>query len=309
MLRRITPKFSIKSVETNGVKTHHITWTQTPVNETVYNKITKWVRKSNDYAPMTSGKLRSFGTLVKSLNQKHNSSTTMEQAISIRNIILKDKIIKNFARMNQFIGKIAGEYKAGNGILALSIAYDFPPLNLLRGIFLHLGYDSSRIYSIFANKEDPSAFLNGRDLQQYNAAERNDAESTFNQQLIATIAAENENLVVDYFKSLGIKLTTQDELTIEQKEKYGRAVITPDILFNDRVYINNSRVHWIDYKDYIGTKVKFLYSSNVNQAAKYTAKWGPGAMCYHRSFVQDVQIPGALMLDATALPVILRDLK
>lgn len=89
----------------------------------------------------------------------------------------------------------------------------------------------------------------------------------------------------------------------EQVEKFGRAVITPDLLFLDEVYINGVRVHWIDYKDYIGTKIHFLFSSNSGQSGKYTEKWGTGALCYHRGYVEGLVIPGASLLDARSLPV------
>jgi len=85
--------------------------------------------------------------------------------------------------------------------------------------------------------------------------------------------------------------------------EYGRAVATPDILFEDEVYINDHRVHWIDYKDYAGTRIDFLYKSNVNQAERYGRRWGPGALCYRWGYLESLSIPMALPLDARALPI------
>lgn len=293
----MNPNFSIRS---EGA-VHHIKWKVYPVDRRTYGGIAQWVMRSTDYTPMNKGKMIYLTQLVGDLNGLYGGAVTIEQAVAIRNIILKSKIIKNYHRMNSVIRKVSREYDGGLSIMSLSATYDFPPLNLLRGIFLHKGYDSGKVHAIFTSKRDLS-YLKGRDLAQFVIAEANDAESTFNQQIVTEIAAENEIRFVKFFADLGIGHRTQDDLVTEQTAQFGRAVITPDLLFTDTVFINGARVHWIDYKDYIGTNVGFLLKSNTEQAAKYTVKWGPGAMCYHKSFVDDVKI-GALMLDTSALSI------
>lgn len=299
-------RFSFTVESRNGKNIYRIIWENNPVDERVYGKIVRWIKRSTDYAILNNRRLAAFRAFLNATNKEFGAAVTIDQAIAVRNIVLKDKIIKNYARMNQNIEKIAQEYSDGHGILTLADTYDFPPLNLLRGILIHKGLSVSKIYEIFANKSDPKILLKGRDLQQYYIAERNDAESIFNQQQIAKVAAINETRVIDFFKSIGCKLLTQDDLAKSQTEQFGRPTITPDLLFIDEVYINGTRVHWIDYKDYIGTNIRFLLTSNVNQAAKYTEKWGPGALCFHRAYVTGLIIPGAILLDARALPITLK---
>ena len=241
------------------------------------------------------------GELVK-INREHSSNITVEQAISIRNIVIKDKIIKNYQRMNSKVREIAEQYDEGAHILDLSDKYDFPPLNLLRGIFLHNGYDSSKVYAVFADKEDPT-FLQSHDLKQYRAAVLNDAEATFNQKQIAKVALDNETKIIQYFRDCGIGLKTQDDLVKEQMQEHGRAVSTPDILFTSTVHINGVEVKWIDYKDYCATPTKFLFKSNSEQAAKYNKKFGTGALCYRLGVVNGVEIKGTMLLNASMLPV------
>lgn len=282
---------------------YYIKWVSKPISEKIYTKFCKWIKSSTDYSqlnPKTMLRLRAY---VHELNNTLGGDLTIDCAISIRNIILKDKIIKGYPRMNSKIAEIAGKYNKGVGILNLSHEYDFPPLNLLRGIFLKAGYNPTEIYSVFANKEDPAQLLKDRDLMQYNIASTNDAESTFNIQRTAKIGADNEETFVKFFQAMGIGLRTQDELTREQIEQHGRAVITPDILFTSPVFINGVEVKWIDYKDYTGTKIHFLYSSNVEQAQRYVTKWGPGALCYHYSFIEGILIPSAELLDVRALSI------
>lgn len=295
-------KFTHEIKTVRGVNTHHITWKNDALNKHVYEKILHWVTKSRDYSALTPERATDFCAFLKILNKQYNTNVSLDQALSVRNIILKHKLIKNYSRMNIQIARIAGKYEGGDSILSLSNRYDFPPLNLLRGIFIYRGIDKVKTYSIFANKTDPSTLLTGRDLQQYLIAEKNDAESTFNQRRVTKVAFENEDRVVKFFKSIGINVITQDDLAAEQKAEFGRAVLTPDLLFTEPVYINNEIVHWIDYKDYIGTEVRFLYSSNIAQAAKYAKKWGPGALCYHRAYVEGLTIPDAILLDARSLP-------
>lgn len=281
-----------------------ITWPNDPVDARVYTKLSAWIRESHDYSALGASKRAEYDKVRTTVNREFGANVTLDQAISLRNIILKDKVIKNYNRMNMHIARIALKYADGESIVVLSRAHDFPPLNLLRGILL-LKYEPKAIYDIFANRVPP-ADLEDRDREQYALAFDHDAESTFNQQLAAKVAADNELRVIEFFRATGIQLLTQDDLSAQQIQEFGRAVITPDVLFLDVVEINGKRVNWIDYKDYLGTGVSFLHRSNTAQAAKYTQKWGRGAMCFHRGYVEGLLIGDAALLDARALPVKLK---
>lgn len=297
-------KFNVTKIE--GKNIYKINWENDPMDERVYKSISQYVLNSTNYSAMEGQRRAAFKSFLAETDKTYGTKTSIGAAISVRNIILKGKIIKNYSRMNNTIEIIRKKYDKGMNILELSMKYDFPPLNLLRGILINKGIDATKIYNIFANKISPDRILDRRDLQQYYLAEKNDAESTFNQDKVAKIAAENETAVIDFFRSLGFRIKTQDDLVDEQTNKYGRAILTPDLLFLDEVYINGARVHWIDYKDYIGTRVSFLLTSNINQAAKYNEEWGPGAFCYHHAFVNGLVIPSAELLDARSLGVKLK---
>ncbi len=299
MDRKADKVFAVSTSMHGAVRRHDIVWPVYPVNTTTYSTIAAYFKSSRDYSPMTGAGLRDVAELI----ARTDPAVTVEQALAIRNIVIKDKIVKGYARINTSIARIAEMYDRGDDILALSTRFDFPPLSLLRSIFMRLGYSTGALHSVFANKKSPNTVLERRDVEQYKKAEKHDAESVISQQQAAVVAADNEKAFVDYVRGLGIALQTQDSLTEQQMSDCGRAVLTPDILFMDEVYINGKRVHWIDYKDYIGTNVGFLLESNTKQAAKYMKEWGPGALCYHRSFVSNVTIPGTLLLDMGALPV------
>jgi len=274
---------------------HHIKWPINTIDRVAYVKLRDVFIKSRDYGPITSGKERQIAQLAREFNID-------EQAvISIRNVVLKEKIISNYHRMNHKIRMIAAEYKSGDSIIELSRKHDFPPVNLLRGIFLELGYRSDVLYALFSDRAKATDCLRGRDIIQYEIAQQNDAETYFNQAQVAKIAAHNEALFIDFLKSLDIKMKTQDDLVEEQVSRHGRAIITPDVLFMEPVYINGALVKWIDFKNYVGTTAKFLLRSNLEQAARYTAKYGIGALAYRHPFVDGLKIGDTIILNCNML--------
>jgi Protein of unknown function TPD sequence-motif len=279
-----------------------ISWPVTFISSSVYSKIRNHALRETNYRTLSGKKKTEFHQFVHVLKSTYQTEITAESAESIRNAVLKDKIIRSYSKMNHMIGRISTEYNKSS-IVELSSRYDFPPLNLLRGILLFRHFNPSQIYDIFAGRKKPHGILSGRNLEQYELALKNDAEASFNQQEVARVAAENEARTVSYFNSIGIAMKTQDELTKEQMKEYGRAVATPDILFTETVYVNGERVHWLDYKDYTATEIPFIFNSNVDQAARYIEKWGPGIMCYRTGVVENVTIPSTMCLSAEHLPI------
>lgn len=279
-----------------------ITWPVTFISSRVYSKIRNYALRETNYRTLMGKKKTEFYQFVHVLKSKYQADITPESAESIRNAVLKDKIIRGYSKMNHMIGRISTEYNKSS-IVDLSSKYDFPPLNLLRGILLFRHFNPSQIYDIFAGRKSPKGILSGRNLEQYELALKNDAEASFNQQEVARIAVENEARTVSYFNSVGIAMKTQDELTKEQIKEHGRAVATPDILFTETVYVNGVRVHWLDYKDYTATEIPFIFNSNVDQSARYVERWGPGIMCYRTGVVENVTIPSTMCLSAEHLPI------
>jgi len=267
-----------------------------PIPLAKYAEVVRRVRESRNYAKIDATGLQALKV----------DGITNDQIISIRNVAIKDKIISNYYRMNSHIGEVTRKYLKGVDILELSRYHDFPPRNLLRGILLKIGYSSRQIYSIFANKTSPDDLLSTRDWEQFHTADEHDAERTINQREIAVVAASNEDAFVKFFVDHGIELVTQEFLVEKDMAEHGRAVNTPDILFVDTVFINDRRVHWIDYKDYVGTRTNFLYTSNKKQVGRYANAWGPGALCFHHNFVDNMKLPKTQMLDAGTLPIDLK---
>lgn len=274
---------------------YDITWKSDPLPLDIYTYLTKHVYRHSDYGAVTPAYIAELTLMIESAFPHYDVGGNITKIASARNIILKGKIIKNYARVHAQMQRITHEY-ADASIITLSHKYDFPPLHLLYKI-LAVKYGDDVARAISSGKKSPRQVLDKRDLHEHAVAEQHDAETLINQRIITEKALENERRFVKYFTSQGISLQTQDDLIAEQLES--KVKLTPDILFADEVYINGKLVKWIDYKDYICTSVNFLFSKNVDQAEKYYRKWGEGALCYRLSFVDNITIPHAQLLDGS----------
>jgi len=271
---------------------HIITVNFKPIPHAIFVRFAKMVTSSADYTYMTidSPEYSRFMEAAKAIVGAEPITPT--QLLTMRSSILKNKVIERFKLMFRGLHNIASEYGRGIGILTLSQTYDFPPLHLMRAIL-----------RFRSGKNPRENDLVGRDKEQYKLAYEIDITSGDHDLITTKEAADAEAAFVARVRELGIPLKDQADLTEEQELTYGRAVITPDILFTAPVRINGADVHWIDFKNYVGADIAFLRASNRKQAARYTDKFGPGAFAYSGGVVEGAAIPGAIMLDARAFKI------
>ena len=147
--------------------TFKITWSCRNVDVVDIKKIGSIVNRSTDYRAISRQTLNKMRTIT---------SLDANQIVSARSALLKNKIISSFYRMDAHVIRIIPEYEH-KGILYVSNTYDFPPLNLLRGILLRRGYSTKSLREIFVNKTNAAKILGTYDMQQYVIAEAHEAES------------------------------------------------------------------------------------------------------------------------------------
>ena len=268
-----------------------LTWPNHPILRQDYDAIAAWVTNQHDFTIGDDDKLQKF-------IKKQHLSLTLAQAQSIRRAINVNKIQSRARQVRKQTHQIVRDYERGIDILALSAKYDYPPLPILYNI-LALIYNNKELRDHFMGRD---AILRGRDDKQYRAAYRVDATNPEYQRQNTERAAHNEAKFVKYCRTL-FALQTEDQLKQSQISNFGQAVATPDVLAQEPLTINGHQVKWIDFKDYAGTPSHLLYSKNCEQAAKYHALWGPGAICYRHSYVEGLTIPGAILLDGSGLPI------
>lgn len=239
--------------------------------------VAKYFEKSRNYSYLEEGS-PSWSIITEAAKLARNIST--QQLLSIRNLVLKNKIIQRNAAVRAAIHRYADMYGQGMSILQISEDADYPPVHLLRMIILHRG-------------ESP------RDKEQGELAQANDINSAECEVKTAKFAEEAEHYFITKLRELGMSLRDQNQLIEEQR---GSALkLTPDGLLDEPVYINGHLVHWVDFKNYVGAPIGFTRKSNTRQAAKYTEAFGAGAICYGKSVVAGYSIAGTYLLDVSSI--------
>lgn len=214
---------------------------------------------------------------------------------SLRQLALKDKIIKNYSRMNHIINVASVRYNGGENILTLSADYDFPPLNLLRGIFLQKGIS---IGNLFSQYEASTSFnsLSAADRENLKLAAANDAEACFTQKKQQQLAIDYENAVAHSLDDAGVRYKTERVLAAEQAAAEGRAMATPDFLLLSKVYYDGVEIKWIDVKHYFYYRGTFLDDKLFKQCAKYNERFGRGCLMFAYGREEDSHAAGCIFI-------------
>lgn len=94
-------------------------WESVPINHDVYKAIKKFVGFSTDYSELADVRLHAFEEFIKHANQQYGAQTSLGAALSVRNSLVKQKLVNGYTRMNDHIAEITEQYRKGVSILAL----------------------------------------------------------------------------------------------------------------------------------------------------------------------------------------------
>jgi hypothetical protein len=274
----------------SGAKIFNITWPVKYVRGDVISGLYKYLYELNE-----------FGALSKNVRSDLRSKYNLTEDVIdlLHRTMCAQKAIEARPRLSKILRNAVDEYDKTN-INNLSQKYNVPPLMLLRSILIEKGYSSTVLYHVYTQRAQPEKFLQGRDLKQYYLASDHDISDVKSQQDAGKRAEAAELEFVRKFGAIGAAFKTQEELTKEQVEKFGRAVVTPDVLLSDILYINGKRVHWIDFKSYMLMPNTFIYTSLIKQANRYNAEFGSGAFVFLHG-TPNVNIHNTLLLSTNAL--------
>ena len=225
-------------------------------------------------------------------------SITLEQALSLRAALNQEKSVYSHSKLMRRSNELSRRYDSGESVIALSKRFDAPPVNTFRAILTGRGWTKTRIKDTL--NKNPSK-LNKRDMEQFELAESVDRVSSVNQTETQTAAEVFEEILCDYFDSLGVRFRRQDDLLKVQKREEGRAIITPDLLLLDDVRINGVPCAWIDAKHFFGADLKFPKKKTQKQVDRYVAEYGQGAIVYRHGFCDGLRLRGAIKLDSSPL--------
>lgn len=234
---------------------------------------------NNPYDKVASNVLKRFNYFI--------ARDDYKKLYVLHDIVKKDKILKHQNLIDVHALSICNEFYNHNvSILELSKKYKCSPTNIVKLTHAPTNYD--RFMSLLYSQK---IIIPKREYKEIMLAENNDLNSYIMRKKDAKLAIDAEQRFISFMRK-DIRFYTENEI-----KKYSR--LTPDILFIDKVYINNERIYWIDFKNYIGTDTSFLYKSNIKQAKKYNERFGKGAFCYQYGIVENLHIDNTMLLCMT----------
>ena len=193
---------------------------------------------------------------------------------SMKSSIIKNNMIIQYAHLKINNTQIAEEYVKTN-VLNLSKKYSASPINIIRIVFIHRGLNNNEIRKLFFNKDK----MNEYDRKQFELAIEYDNYGFVDEKKVLDMSMGFEYEIEEILKLNNIKYKTQKELTEEQSLE-GRVYSTPDFLILSELYINDSRVHWIDAKNYYGAYNNFVVKKIKKQTEKYVNLYGSGCIIF-----------------------------
>ena len=230
--------------------------------------------------------------------QSNKTKMTMKQALSLRSAILQNKATKRNYIIQNNAKKLFNQYKTGKTVVELARDLDCPPMNVFRVILSGMNYGKGKIKRSLKN---PQKELKEREQREFVAAEAVDCVSMANQDELQELAAAFEEDIAQFLRRKDIAFVTQSELTKEQEQEFGKAVLTPDFLLLDNVEINGEVIKWIDAKAYYGANVPNRIRDTAKQMNRYSEHWGTGAIIFLRGYNEMVSIDKCVLLSASVL--------
>lgn len=212
---------------------------------------------------------------------------------SIKSAYIKNYIIKNHFILNKNSKSILNDYQK-DGVLKLSAKFNLSPMTIIRYVFDHI-YHKKLKELLSLNK------LSTFDQEQYKLADQNDIYVTLNQVDQSDQSILFEKQIEEFLIKNNVEYKTQEQLTHEQKIKFGKAINTPDFLITSEFIINSKKINWIDAKNFYGSDIEFIVSKIKKQIKKYLESYGSGCIIFNYGFNSELSFQNVLILDYESL--------
>lgn len=223
------------------------------------------------------------------------STTYIESVIkSIRANFIKNKMICRHKYIKIFSNKILQTYNKNINILKISSRFDISPLNLLRFIF-EKKYNK-KLKNLIHDKN-----ITEYDKNQLDLAIANDTYSLIDNQQVQKESELFENQVELFLIKNNINYKTQNQLSEEQIQLYGHAINTPDFLIISNLYLNDSKINWIDAKNFFGSNISFIKNKITRQIKKYIDEFGDGCIIFKYGFNEELTFNNVLILSYSSI--------
>ncbi len=223
------------------------------------------------YNEVSDNELQKF----KNMQDKYDD-INKELFISLRNSIIRYKMIIHHGILIKNTKKMIEDYNNGVDILNISKKYDGSPLNILRIIYKSM-YPNISFKTLI---NDGYNKLNEGDKKQFVKANKNDKYAVINQQKMHEDSLLFEKEIEKILIKNNVKYKTQEMLCEEQIKKHDTCISTPDFLILSKFVVNNINIKWIDAKNFYGANNKFIISSIKKQTEKYVRLYGSGIIVF-----------------------------
>jgi len=281
-------KERINAIPHSTKNTIRLEWVSKSVSISDEKSVVDKVVVNGCYGPLNAQRLCQIQNQIKS------TQMTISQAISLRSAYLQQKTMFRHRILLKQAKSVFNQYKRGMNVLDLAKKLDQPPMNVFRVILSEMKWSKNQIRKAL---RDPKTFKE-RERNELLVAESMDIISMANQNDIHKNSEDFEDLLSAWLKEKGIRFSRQKELEIEQKKEFGKAILTPDFLFLDKVVINGVPCHWIDCKAFYGANLEFTIKKTKKQMSRYIDHWGSGAIVFLQGFSEAIKIQDCAILNA-----------
>lgn len=262
------------------------------IKNIIPNEIEKFIIKNINknppecYGQITDSELKKIGKQV--LNT-YKLNINKHIIASIKSGYMKNYIIKNHSTLKKKSQLILNDYPK-ESVLNLSTKFNLSPMTIIRFVFDHIYH--KKLKELISSKK-----LSSYDQEQFNLAEQNDTYVTLNQVDQGEESIKFEKQIEEFLIKNKVDYKTQEQLTQEQKIKYGQAINTPDFLITSELIINSKKINWIDAKNFYGSNIDFIVSKIKKQIKKYLESYGSGCLIFNHGFNSELKFQDVLILD------------
>src|SRR5688500_1538501 len=99
-------RFKYDIEEHNDQKIFRMTWINQPIPVRAYTKIKHLILRSKDYSSVSDEEKTIIKIILDRINTQYDANITVDQYISIRSVVIKQKIIQNYHILSSKIAKI-----------------------------------------------------------------------------------------------------------------------------------------------------------------------------------------------------------
>ena len=223
--------------------------------------------------------------------RKINYNITPELLNSMKSSIIKNSMIIQYSSLKANNTQIAEDYVKTN-VLNLSKKYNASPINIIRVVFINRGLNNKDIRKLFFNSER----MNEYDKKQFDLAVKYDNFGFVDENKVLKTSIQFESNIENLLKKNNIVYKTQKQLTDEQY-KEGNIYCTPDFLILSDLYINNTKVNWIDAKNYYGMYNIFVVKNIKKQTQKYVKLHGDGCIIFKYGFSSKIKFDNIICVN------------